>query len=247
MCLVGHSCSVCNLQGCWGSAPSTQVYSDHSLAPPREPGMYREPVPQEGQDWLGPDQQDDKSQLHSRGSYRHLAHTHHSAAPSLGAGSYTARLWGHRWYARNHQQSSGRGCSWGSCGSQGCTPGKWCLCSRDGSGMPRPLRSVDPGPPEGHRHKHDSRGNHGSPGGSGHSEGRQTQVGTGSVQPRHSLQAASLKGYSHTADREGSGSSRGHSDHTGPPRSLRGMCTGLTRGHRGHRLPQGWNTGMVGS
>lgn len=45
------------------------------------------------------------------------------------------------------------GCSWGSCGSQGCTPGKRCLCSRDGSGMTRPLHSVDPGPPEGHRHK----------------------------------------------------------------------------------------------
>lgn len=36
---------VCSLQGCWSSVPSTQAYSDHSLAPPREPGTYREPVP----------------------------------------------------------------------------------------------------------------------------------------------------------------------------------------------------------
>lgn len=36
---------VCSLQGCWSSVPSTQVYSGHSLAPPREPGTYREPVP----------------------------------------------------------------------------------------------------------------------------------------------------------------------------------------------------------
>lgn len=38
----------CSLQGCWGSGPSTQVYNDHSLAPPREPDMYRKPVTERG-------------------------------------------------------------------------------------------------------------------------------------------------------------------------------------------------------
>lgn len=35
----------CSPRGCWGSAPRTRVYSDHSWAPPREPGTYRAPVP----------------------------------------------------------------------------------------------------------------------------------------------------------------------------------------------------------
>lgn len=81
-------------------------------------------------------------------------------------------------YARSHRQSSGRlwgeisawaqgratnctlpspqetyGCSWGSRRSQDYIPDKWHPCSQDGSGTNRPLHTVDPGPPEGHRHK----------------------------------------------------------------------------------------------
>lgn len=81
-------------------------------------------------------------------------------------------------YARSHPQSSGRlwgeisvwvegramnftppfaqetyGCSWGNHRSQGYIPDRWCPCSQDDSGTNRPLHTVDPGPPEGHRHK----------------------------------------------------------------------------------------------
>lgn len=116
--------------------------------------------------------------LHSRGSHRPLAHTCHSVALSLGAGTCTGQLWGHRLYARSHRQSSGRlcieirvwvqsramnctpsfsqetyGCSWGSCRSRGYIPDKWRPCNQDGSGTNRPLHTVDPETPEGHRHK----------------------------------------------------------------------------------------------
>lgn len=81
-------------------------------------------------------------------------------------------------YARSHRQSSGRlcregsvwvqsratnctpsfsqetyGCSWGNRRSRGYIPDKWCPCNQDGSGTNRPLHTVDPGTPEGHRHR----------------------------------------------------------------------------------------------
>lgn len=45
------------------------------------------------------------------------------------------------------------GCSWESRRIRGYIPDKWRPCSQDGSGTNHPLHTVDPGTPEGHRHK----------------------------------------------------------------------------------------------
>lgn len=122
------------------------------------------------------------------------------------------------------------GCSRGSCGSRGCTPGRRRPCSQHGSGTSRLPRTAGPGHPVGRRCRlqatrgqalgirgwpsgstrappqtsahRDSRGSRGGPGGSGHSEGRRTPAGRGSGQPRHSPRAGSPQGCSHTLGSE---------------------------------------------
>lgn len=208
--------------------------------------MYRGPASQEGPDQLGPGQQGGRSQLRSRGSCMFQAHMCHTAALSLGAGSCTARCGGHRLHAGSHPQSSGRGHRRGSHGNQGCTPGRWHLCSQGGSGTSCLHCRAGLRTPGGHSYRLGSQGSHGSQGDSGHSEGLQTRAGTGSGQPRRSPRAGSLQCCSHTADRAGSGSSQAHSGHTWLPQSLPGMCTGLSPGHSHHSPLRGWNTGRGG-
>ena len=117
----------------------------------------------------------------SRGSCRRRAHMRHSAAPSLGVGSCTARCGGRKLCAGSLRGSSGRlgegagergvstrwahalprppsrqgthGHSRGSRGSLGCTPGRWHPRSWGGSGTPRPPHTAGPGHPGGRRRR----------------------------------------------------------------------------------------------
>lgn len=179
--------------------------------------------------------------LHSRGSCRCRAHTYHTAALPLGAGSCTAHCGCHRLHPGSRGQSSGRlgkdgGCGLGhavgcaplpaSCkdthgyrrgsrGNQGCTPGRWCQRSQGGSDTPHLHCRADPEPPGGRsRRLQETQGQ---------------AMGAGSGPPTPHLQASVQSQAPAHLGSQGSHGGRGDSGHSEGHRTRAGTGSGQPR------------------